>query len=74
MLISAYKDEVVASRAPDVGVHAFIEKPFSVKDLTKSLSLLIEKRNAINRYNSWIMIPLTSYPPPPALPLFVSPS
>ncbi len=49
VLISAYKDEIVTSRAPDVGVHVFIEKPFSVKDLTNSLSLLIEKRNAINR-------------------------
>ncbi|MHC4457963.1 MAG: response regulator [Planctomycetota bacterium] len=49
VLISTYQHEGVTSRASEAGVHAFIEKPFSLEYLTKSLGLLIEKRNAINR-------------------------
>jgi len=47
ILISAHGDEEVASRASGIGVHDFIEKPFSVKTLAASLTLLIEKRNGI---------------------------
>jgi len=45
ILISAYGNEEVASQASGIGVHDFIEKPFSIKTLITSLARLVEKRN-----------------------------
>ena len=42
VLITAYGDENVVPRAFGIGVHEFIEKPFSAKPLVESLSFLIE--------------------------------
>ncbi len=47
VIISSYRNKFVTSRAFPTGVHAFIEKPFSIEDLMESLSRLIEERNAI---------------------------
>lgn len=41
ILITAYGDTHVASEATAVGVHDFIEKPFSVKRLAEALALSI---------------------------------
>ncbi len=45
VLISAYGDVDPVSRAFDIGVHGFIEKPFSIMKLVDSLNQQIEKRN-----------------------------
>jgi len=45
VLITAYGDENVVSRAFGIGVHDFIEKPFSIKKLITSLAMLVEKYN-----------------------------
>ena len=47
VLITAYGDENVVSRAFGIGVHEFIEKPFSIKKLISSLALLVEKHNGM---------------------------
>jgi DNA-binding NtrC family response regulator len=45
VLITAYGDENVVSRAFGIGVHDFIEKPFSIQKLITSLAMLVEKYN-----------------------------
>ena len=47
VLITAYGDENVVSRAFGIGVHKFIEKPFSIKKFITSLAMLVEKHNEI---------------------------
>jgi DNA-binding NtrC family response regulator len=43
-LITAYKDDKVVSEARRLGVHDFIEKPFTTRTIEESLSRLIEER------------------------------
>ncbi len=45
VLITAYGDENVIPRAFGIGVHEFIEKPFTIKKLIASLAMLVEKHN-----------------------------
>jgi len=42
VLITAYRDKPISSEASAMGIHEFIEKPFSVGVLIKSLGRLIE--------------------------------
>lgn len=44
VLITAYRDINVASQASAIGIHDFIEKPFSVGVLVQSLSRLVKSR------------------------------
>ncbi len=44
VLLTAYMDEDVLAEAFRVGVHEFIEKPFSSADIEEALSRLIAKR------------------------------
>ncbi|HSR36601.1 MAG TPA: response regulator [Desulfurivibrionaceae bacterium] len=46
VLLTAYMDEDVLADAFRVGVHEFIEKPFSSRDIEEALSRLIAKRAA----------------------------
>jgi DNA-binding NtrC family response regulator len=48
VLITAYGDENVVSRAFGIGVHDFIEKPFSIKKLITSLVMLVEKHKRLS--------------------------
>ena len=41
VLITAYRDKPISSEATAMGIHEFIEKPFSVGVLIKSLARLI---------------------------------
>lgn len=45
VLITAYGGEDVVSQAFGIGVHDFIDKPFSVKKFVTSLAMLVEKHN-----------------------------
>ena len=40
MLITAYRDQGIASRATTIGIHKYIEKPFTVESLAESLAML----------------------------------
>ncbi len=42
ILITAYGDENIAAEALEIGVHEFVEKPFTVKALLESLSMMIK--------------------------------
>jgi DNA-binding NtrC family response regulator len=44
VLITAYRDMHVASQASAMGIHDFIEKPFSIGVLVQSLTNLIKSR------------------------------
>jgi DNA-binding NtrC family response regulator len=44
VLVTAYRNEEVVSEAANMGIHDFIEKPFTIKTIEESLSKLIEKR------------------------------
>lgn len=44
ILITAYGSEEVVSKAMRIGIHDFIDKPFTAKTIEESLSKLIEKR------------------------------
>jgi DNA-binding NtrC family response regulator len=44
ILITAYGSEEVVSKAMRIGIHDFIDKPFTAKTIEDSLSRLIEKR------------------------------
>ncbi|MEW6501567.1 MAG: response regulator [Thermodesulfobacteriota bacterium] len=44
VLLTAYMDEDVLADAFRIGVHEFIEKPFSSADVEEALARLIEKR------------------------------
>ena len=44
ILITAYRSEEVVSEADRMGVHDFINKPFSSKTIEESLSRVIENR------------------------------
>ena len=44
VLITAYSDRDIASKASEIGVHDFIEKPFLVGTLVESLAGLIKSR------------------------------
>ena len=46
VLITAYRDMHVASQASAIGIHGFIEKPFSVDVLVQSLASLIQKKRS----------------------------
>lgn len=45
VLISGYGNEVQVRKAFEIGVHAFIEKPFTLRVLLEQLTVHIEKRN-----------------------------
>ena len=47
ILITAYRDEEVVSEAIRIGIHDFIEKPFTTKTIEESLSRLIEDREKV---------------------------
>lgn len=47
VLLTAYMDEDVLADAFRVGVHEFIEKPFSSADIEEALARLIAKRVAV---------------------------
>ncbi len=47
VLITAFGDEDVVSGAFGIGVHEFIEKPFSIKKLITSLAALVKKQNGM---------------------------
>lgn len=48
ILLTAYMTEAVLSEAFRLGVHEFIEKPFSSEDLEEALVRILEKKNSIN--------------------------
>ncbi len=41
VLITAYGDDHIAAEALEIGVHEFVEKPFTVRALFESLSMMI---------------------------------
>jgi DNA-binding NtrC family response regulator len=45
VLISGYGNDTIIREALEIGVHAFIAKPFDLKQLLDQLTVLIEKRN-----------------------------
>ncbi len=49
ILISAYGSDEVVSEAIRIGIHDFIEKPFTAENIEESLSQLIEKREQKNQ-------------------------
>lgn len=49
MLITAYGNEDIASKAIRMGIHDFIEKPFTANIIVSSLNNLIIKDNNISR-------------------------
>ena len=48
ILLTAYMTEAVISEAFRLGVHEFIEKPFSTEDLEEALSRILEKKIIVN--------------------------
>ena len=44
ILITAYKSEDVVSEAKQLGIHDFIEKPFTTNTIEKSLTRLVKER------------------------------
>ena len=58
ILLTAYMTEPVISEAFRLGVHEFIEKPFSTEDLEEALARILEKKIIVNglgpvkRYNA----------------------
>ncbi len=46
VLITAYTSDTAISRARDVGVNAFIEKPFTADDIETTLVRLLHERSA----------------------------
>jgi len=48
ILLTAYMTEAVISEAFRLGVHEFIEKPFSTEDLEEALARVIEKKIVAN--------------------------
>lgn len=48
ILLTAYMTEPVISEAFRLGVHEFIEKPFSMEDLEEVLSRVLEKKITVN--------------------------
>lgn len=57
ILISAYDDKKLSSELSRVGVHAFIPKPFSVKQLIHILVYLVE----VNQKNQRIFVQADSF-------------
>ena len=45
VLISGYGNDTIIREALEIGVHAFIAKPFDLKQLLERLTVLIEKHN-----------------------------
>ncbi|MDH3957506.1 MAG: response regulator [Desulfobacteraceae bacterium] len=45
VLISGYGNDTIIREALEIGVHAFIAKPFDLKQLVEQLTVLIEKHN-----------------------------
>jgi len=48
ILLTAYMTEAVISEAFRLGVHEFIEKPFSTEDLEEALTRVLEKKITAN--------------------------
>ncbi|MFA7382781.1 MAG: response regulator [Desulfurivibrionaceae bacterium] len=48
ILLTAYMSEAVISEAFRLGVHEFIEKPFSMDDMEEALSRVLEKKVIVN--------------------------
>lgn len=44
MLITAYRDKGIALKAAAMGIHEYIEKPFSVELLVESLARLVKRQ------------------------------
>jgi DNA-binding NtrC family response regulator len=45
ILITAYKSEDVVSEARQLGIHDFIEKPFTTNTIEESLARLVKERD-----------------------------
>ena len=52
ILISAYGNKEIVSEATTMGIHDFIEKPFTTRTVEDSLSGLIKKRERKNSENN----------------------
>ena len=52
ILVTAYMTEAVLSEAFRLGVHEFIEKPFSTEDVEEALARVLEKKIIGNGHNS----------------------
>jgi len=52
ILLTAYMTEAVISEAFRLGVHEFIEKPFSTEDLEEALARVLEKKIVANGLGS----------------------
>lgn len=52
ILLTAYMTEPVISEAFRLGVHEFIEKPFSTEDLEEALARVLEKKIIANGHDS----------------------
>lgn len=48
ILITAYRSEEVVSEAIKMGIHDFIDKPFTAKTIEDSLSRLLQRQNCNN--------------------------
>jgi len=48
ILLTAYMSEAVISEAFRLGVHEFIEKPFSMEDMEEALCRVLEKKVLVN--------------------------
>jgi len=48
ILLTAYMSEAVISEAFRLGVHEFIEKPFSMEDMEEALVRVLEKKIIVN--------------------------
>ena len=56
ILLTAYMTEAVISEAFRLGVHEFIEKPFSTEDLEEALVRILEKKVIGNGHDSVKML------------------
>ena len=52
ILVTAYMTEAVLSEAFRLGVHEFIEKPFSTEDVEEALARVLAKKSIGNGHNS----------------------
>lgn len=52
VLITAYGGKHIFSDASALGIHEFIEKPFTIESFIQSLALLIDDQDGLNCMNS----------------------
>ena len=55
ILVTAYGNKEVISEANQLGIHGYLEKPFSTKTIEASLSRLIEKHATAGNINKEVM-------------------